>query len=92
MEAVLRLLRGETLDAVSRELGVSGATLGQWRDQFVAGGQGSPDPVMPMSERDAEIQQVARQASARSPWTTSLRERARALEAGRPLAPRRSKP
>ena len=38
MEAMLRLLRGETLNAVSRELGVSGATLGQWSNQFVAGG------------------------------------------------------
>lgn len=27
MEAVLRLLRGEELDALSRELGVTGATL-----------------------------------------------------------------
>ena len=30
-EAVLRLLHGEELDALSRELGVTGATLAQWR-------------------------------------------------------------
>jgi hypothetical protein len=31
-QAVLRLLRGEALDALSRELGVTAATLAQWRD------------------------------------------------------------
>jgi len=30
-EAVLRLLRGEDLDKVSRELGATGETLGQWK-------------------------------------------------------------
>ena len=39
MEAVLRLLRGEELDAVSRELGVTAATLSSWRDEFLAAGQ-----------------------------------------------------
>jgi len=35
--AVLRLLRGEDLEAVSRSLGVSAATLSAWRDAFLAG-------------------------------------------------------
>jgi transposase-like protein len=39
MEVVLRLLRGEALHALSRELGVTAATLAYWRDQFLAGGQ-----------------------------------------------------
>src|SRR5919199_600727 len=30
-EVVLRILRGEALDALSRELGVTAATLAQWR-------------------------------------------------------------
>jgi transposase len=34
--AVLRLLRGEDLDQVSRSLGVTAATLTGWRDAFVA--------------------------------------------------------
>ena len=34
-EAVLRLLRGEELDALSRELGVTAATLSQWRERFL---------------------------------------------------------
>jgi transposase-like protein len=36
---VLRLLRGEDLELVSRELGVTAATLSAWRDDFLAGGQ-----------------------------------------------------
>jgi transposase len=38
--AVLRLLRGEDLETVSRELGVTAATLTGWRDSFLAGGEG----------------------------------------------------
>jgi len=34
--AVLRLLRGEDLETVSRELGVTAATLTGWRDSFLA--------------------------------------------------------
>lgn len=39
MDAVLRLLRGEELDAISRDLGVRAATLSSWRDEFLAAGQ-----------------------------------------------------
>jgi hypothetical protein len=39
VEAVLRVLRGEDLDLVSRELGVAAARIAEWRDQFLAGGQ-----------------------------------------------------
>ena len=35
-ETILRLLRGEPLDGVARELGVTAATLAQWREQFLA--------------------------------------------------------
>ena len=38
-DAVLRLLRGETLDAVSRELGVPGHELETWRSDFIAQGK-----------------------------------------------------
>src|ERR1700760_3018674 len=40
-EAVLRLLRGEDLELVSRELGVTAAELSGWRDRFLAGGEAS---------------------------------------------------
>jgi transposase len=41
--AVLRLLRGEDLELVSRELGVTAAALTGWRDDFLAAGQAAPE-------------------------------------------------
>jgi transposase-like protein len=38
MEAVLRLLRGEPLEVLSRELGVEAHRLAAWRDDFLEGG------------------------------------------------------
>jgi len=40
-DAVLRLLRGEDLDTVSRSLGVTAATLSDWRNAFLDGGEAS---------------------------------------------------
>ena len=37
-EAVLRLLKGEDLDTLSRQLKVTAATLSEWRDVFLANG------------------------------------------------------
>src|SRR5690349_23200752 len=39
LAAVLRLLRGEDLELVSRSLGVTAATLSGWREEFLAGGE-----------------------------------------------------
>ena len=38
-EIALRILKGEDLDGLSRELKVSTARLAQWRDDFLAAGQ-----------------------------------------------------
>lgn len=38
-EVVLRLLRGEDIDGLSRELGVTAAKIAEWRDRFLDGGQ-----------------------------------------------------
>src|SRR3989442_5429290 len=38
-QAVLRLLRGEDLDRLSRDLGVTAARLVEWRDAVLAAGQ-----------------------------------------------------
>ena len=38
-ETVLRRLRGEDLESVSRALGITAARASQWRDQFLAAGQ-----------------------------------------------------
>ena len=39
LDAVLRLLRGEPLETVSRELGVEAHRLAAWRDDFLEGGK-----------------------------------------------------
>ena len=41
-ETVLRLLRGEDLESVSRELGITAARASLWRDQFLVCGAGGP--------------------------------------------------
>src|SRR3954451_21790368 len=53
-EAVLRLLRGEDLDTLSRELGVVAATLSSWRDAFLDGGTAAMKS-RPADDRDEEI-------------------------------------
>src|SRR3954468_1181170 len=40
-DAVLRLLRGEDLESISRSLSVTAATLSGWRDAFLAAGEAS---------------------------------------------------
>jgi transposase-like protein len=50
LEVVMRLLRGESLDAVSRETGLPASALSEWRDAFVETGRAglksrSLDPV-----------------------------------------------
>jgi transposase-like protein len=39
LDVVLRVLRGDDLDLVSREVGITAAKVSAWRDQFVASGQ-----------------------------------------------------
>jgi transposase len=39
MDVVMRLLRGEPLDRVSREVGIEAHPLAAWRDDFIAGGE-----------------------------------------------------
>ena len=88
-EAVLRLLHGEELDALSRELGVT-ATLAQWRERFLAGGQASLKS-WPADDRDDEIRRLQAKVGAITMDNELLLERAHQLEAGVPLAPRRSR-
>jgi hypothetical protein len=52
--AVLRLLRGEDLELVSRELAVPAAELSAWRDAFLDVGEASLK-TRPADGRDAEI-------------------------------------
>ena len=54
---VLRLHRGESLELLARELGVTAATLAGWRDDFLAGGQAALKS-RPADDRDEEIAQL----------------------------------
>lgn len=89
-EAVLRVLRGESLDAVSRELGITAARLAKWRDDFLVAGQlglksrGEDANETLKKEMQAKIGELTME-------NELLRERARKAEAGLPLARRRSR-
>ena len=51
-DAVLRLLRGEDLELLSRQLGVTAADLSSWRGAFLAAGEAS-FKTRPTDARDA---------------------------------------
>ena len=53
-DAVLRLLRGEDLELLSRQLGVTAADLSGWRGAFLAAGEVSLKTRL-TDARDAEI-------------------------------------
>ncbi len=89
-EAVLRILRGETMDAVSRDLGVTAGTLANWRDQFLAGAQVSLKS-RPADMRDDELRRLRAKIGQLTMDNELLLERCHAMEAQRPLAVRRSR-
>jgi transposase-like protein len=85
------VLRGEDLDALSRELGVTAATLAGWRDQFLASGQAGLR-TRPADERDEEIARLRAKVGEITMANELLRERARRAEAEHPFGRRRSRP
>ena len=87
-EAVLRLLRGEDLEMVSRALGVTAATLSGWRDAFLVAGEAALATRAGSGEELAAERLKGRLGEALIERDL-LREKVAALEAGRPLARRR---
>jgi transposase len=85
---ILRLLRGEPLDSVARELGVTAATLAQWREQFLAGGQAALKS-RPADVRDEEIQRLRAKVGEITMNNELLLDRCHRLEGTVPLAQRR---
>lgn len=89
-EVVLRILGGESLDALSRELGVEIYRLEDWRDRALSGmDQGlknrQGDPLQD------QLNSAKRHIGELSMEIELLRERSRAAEKHLPLATRRSK-
>ena len=88
-EAVLRLLRGEDIETLSRELGVTAATLSQWRSAFLAGGAESLKKRSPAEE--AEYKRLNEKIGEQTMEIELLREKIRIMEAKDPLGLRRSR-
>ena len=92
-DAVLRLLRGEDLETVSRALGVTAATLPGWREAFLAAGEASlatrpTDGEALQSERlKARLGEMLLERELLEAKVTALEARAPG-----PLARRRSRP
>src|ERR1700756_2824816 len=89
--AVLRLLRGEDLETVSRSVGVTAATLSGWRDAFLAAGDASL-ATKPASGEELESERLKAKLGAARIERDLLQEKIAILEANRPLARRRHRP
>ena len=90
LAAVQRLLRGEALEKVSRELNVPAHRLSQWRDRVLEAGMSA----LKEQERDARDDEIARLKAKIGDITMAnelLYAKIDKLEAGRPLARRRSR-
>lgn len=91
-EAVLRLLRGEDLELLSRKLGVIASTLSLWREQFLAAGQSSlKGKTGKKDERDDQISRLKKKVGELTMDNELLREKVQRLEDNIPLTHRRSR-
>jgi transposase-like protein len=90
LETVLRLLRGESLDGLSRKLGVTAARLSAWRDTFLAHGRSARLTRQP-DAKDEEIRRLRAKIGEITMENELFREEARRLKAGLPLPPGRSR-
>ena len=84
---VLRLLRGESLELLAREQGVTAATLSGWRDDFLAGGQAALKS-RPADDRDEEIARLRAKVGGLTMDNELLLQRCRG---DHPFVPRRRK-
>ena len=89
-DAVLRLLRGEDLELLSRELGVTAAELSGWRAAFLAGGEASLKS-RPADAREAEIGRLKEKVGDLTMANELLAAKIERLETARPLVSRRSR-
>ena len=89
--AVLRLLRGEDLETVSRNLGVTASTLSGWRDAFLAAGE-AVLTTKPVSGEELQSERLKAKLGAALIERDLLNEKIAILEANRPLARRKFRP
>lgn len=89
-EAVLRILRGEDLELVSRELAVTASDLSGWRDSFLAAGAASLKS-RPEDRRDRDLRAMKEKIGDLTMANELLEAKIDKMEGGRPLARRRSR-
>jgi hypothetical protein len=90
LRAVSRLLRGEPLELVARELNVTAARLSEWRDRALLAAEAALKE-RERDDRDGEIVRLKGKVGEMTMETELLREKIARLEAGAPLARRRSR-
>src|ERR1700754_4895792 len=91
VSVVLELLRGADMESTSRKHRVPAATLTEWRDRFLAGGEA----ILKSREVDIDDEEKRRLKSVVASVSVDnelLREKIAKLENGRPLAFWKSKP
>jgi len=92
-DAVVRLLRGEPLEIVARELSVTAADLSAWRDAFLEAGAASLKS-RPRDDRDETIDRLRTEVGELTMDNELLHSKIDRLEvggSGGPFAGRRSK-
>src|SRR3712207_3506046 len=90
LAGVTRLLRGEPLETLARELNVAAARLSEWRDRALLGAEAA----MKERERDSRDEELLRLKAKLGEVTMAnelLEQMIAALEGGRPLGRRRSR-
>lgn len=80
-EVVVRILKGEALDALSRELKVSTSRLSEWRDEFMASGQAGLKSREP-DHRDEQIKELHAKIGEQTMEIELLNEKVDSLEDG----------
>ena len=86
----MRLLRGEPLDMLLRELKVTAADLNEWRDKFLAAGEASLK-TLSRDGWEAETSRLKSKLSGLTMDNELLTERISRMETARPFVQRRSK-
>ena len=93
-EIATRLIRGESLDALTRETGQSASRLSEWRDAFLDGGarglRSRQDDTEANSHED-ERKELQAKIGAQAMEIELLYKRCHKLEAGLPPGRRKSK-
>ena len=87
-DVILRILRGESLDTLSRETGVTVARLAQWRDAFLFAGQVALK-TRAQDVRDDEIGRLKAKVGELTMDNELLEEKIIRMEDGLHPAPRR---